>query len=337
MPSSLLLAWRSAAQKRRITDGLARVEELLAEVAGRYPGSLGEACLSTLDAGGKRVRPALVLLAARRTGPLGGPVLRAAASVELLHMATLVHDDVLDGAVLRRGRPTVAAQSGVGTAVSTGNYLLAEAFAQLAATGDGRAVDLLSAVALGLSEGELLQMDGAFDVTLTPTTTCGAAASRRQTSSPPRGSSGRSSRGSTSESVAALGEYGESLGVAFQIFDDILDFSGDEARTGKRVGTDLRDGTVTLPIVLALERRPHLAPLLAECRSSEERVGAHRRRDRRQRGARTRRARWRSNTSRRRAPSSIAAATRSRGTCSGRSPAPWWIASAEAPSRFAPA
>lgn len=167
MPASLLVSWRSAAQKRRITAGLANVEELLGEVAGRYPGGLGEACLSTLDAGGKRVRPALVLLAARRTGSLGEPVLHAAASIELLHMATLVHDDVLDGAVLRRGRPTVAAQSGVGTAVSTGNYLLAEAFGQLAATGDGRAVDVLSAVALGLSEGELLQMDEAFDVSLT--------------------------------------------------------------------------------------------------------------------------------------------------------------------------
>ncbi len=274
MPSSLLLAWRSAAQKRRITDGLGRVEELLAEVAGQYPGSLGEACLSTLDAGGKRVRPALVLLAARRTGPLGGPVLRAAASVELLHMATLVHDDVLDGAVLRRGRPTVAAQSGVGTAVSTGNYLLAEAFAQLAATGDGRAVDLLSGVALGLSEGELLQMDGAFDVTLTIDDYLLRCRLKTANLFAASGELGALLSGVDDESVAALGEYGESLGVAFQIFDDILDFSGDEARTGKRVGTDLRDGTVTLPILLALERRPRLAPLLAECEGCEERVGA---------------------------------------------------------------
>ena len=274
MASSLLLAWRSAAQKRRITDGLARAEELLAEVAGRYPGSLGEACLSTLDAGGKRVRPALVLLAARRTGPLGGPVLRAAASVELLHMATLVHDDVLDGAVLRRGRPTVATRAGVGTAVSTGNYLLAEAFAQLAATGDGRAVDLLSAVALGLSEGELLQMDGAFDVTLTADDYLRRSRLKTANLFAASGQLGALLSGIDERSVAAVAEYGESLGVAFQIFDDILDFSGDETRTGKRVGTDVRDGTVTLPIVLALKRRPRLAPLLVECRSNEEYVAA---------------------------------------------------------------
>ena len=189
-------------------------------------------------------------------------------------MATLVHDDVLDGAVLRRGRPTVAAQSGVGTAVSTGNYLLAEAFAQLAATGDGRAVDLLSAVALGLSEGELLQMDGAFDVTLTIDDYLLRCRLKTANLFAASGQLGALLSGVDEESVVALGEYGESLGVAFQIFDDILDFSGDEARTGKRVGTDLRDGTVTLPILLALERRPHLAPLLAECEGCEERVGA---------------------------------------------------------------
>jgi octaprenyl-diphosphate synthase len=256
MPASLRVSWRSAAQKRRISDGLARVEELLAAVAGRYPGRLGEACLSTLDAGGKRVRPALVLLAA----------------VELLHMATLVHDDVLDGAALRRGRPTVAAQAGVATAVSTGNYLLAEAFAQLAATGDGRAVDLLSAVALGLSEGELLQMDEAFDVTLTEAEYLRRCRLKTANLFAASGQLGALLSGIDEASVAALAEYGRDLGIAFQIFDDILDFAGDEARTGKRVGTDLRDGTVTLPVVLALERRPRLAPLVAACNGDEDRV-----------------------------------------------------------------
>jgi octaprenyl-diphosphate synthase len=272
MPASLRVAWRSAAQKRRITEGLARVEELLAGVAGRYPGKLGEACLSTLDAGGKRVRPALVLLSARRTGPLGEPVLRAAASVELLHMATLVHDDVLDGAELRRGRPTVAAHAGVSTAVSAGNYLLAEAFAQLAATGNGRAVDLLSAVALGLSEGELLQMDEAFDVTLTADDYLRRCLLKTADLFAASAQLGALLSGVDEVSVDALAGYGRGLGIAFQIFDDILDFSGDEARTGKRVGTDLRDGTVTLPIVLALGRRPHLAPLVAKCGDDEDRV-----------------------------------------------------------------
>lgn len=270
MRSAQVLSWRSAAQKRRIVSGLERVEEILLEVASAYPGLLGSACVSTLAAGGKRVRPALVLLTARRTGPLGEPVLRAAAAVELLHMATLVHDDVLDEADLRRGQPTVAHQFGVAAAVSAGNFLLARAFAQLAATGEPRAVDLLSEVALGLSEGELLQMEEAFRVTLSAdeylrrcelkTANLFAASCRL----------GALLGGLDDSAGAALGEYGRLLGLAFQILDDILDFTGDEAKTGKRVGTDLRDGTVTLPLVLALQARPDLGPRLQRCARDED-------------------------------------------------------------------
>ena len=147
-----------SAQKRRYVDGMDAVEERLRAVAGAYAGPLGDAAASTLAAGGKRVRPLLTLLSARRDAPLADAVIRAAAAVELLHMATLVHDDVLDRAELRRGRPTVAHAFGVETAVSTGNYLLARAFAELAATGSATAVDVLSATAVGLSEGEVLQV-----------------------------------------------------------------------------------------------------------------------------------------------------------------------------------
>ncbi len=117
-----------------------------------------------------------MLLAARNTGPLDGPVLRAAAAVELLHMATLVHDDVLDGAELRRGLPTVARTYGDEMAVSTGNFLLAQAFAELAGSGDAAAVAALSEVAWGLSEGERLQADDAFRTRSRSKTTCVAAA-----------------------------------------------------------------------------------------------------------------------------------------------------------------
>ena len=158
------LTWRSAAQKRRLARGLELVEERLTTVASEYPGDLGDACRATLSAGGKRVRPLLTLLCARRGEAAGEPVLRAAAAVELLHMATLVHDDVLDRAELRRGRPTVAHQYGAATAVSAGNYLLARAFSELVGAGVPAAVDLLSATAVGLSEGEVLQRAEAYDV-----------------------------------------------------------------------------------------------------------------------------------------------------------------------------
>ena len=257
------LTWRSAVQKRRYSRGLDLVEERLTAVASAYPGELGEACRATLAAGGKRVRPLLTLLCARRDAVLGEPVLRGAAAVELLHMATLVHDDVLDRAELRRGRPTVAHAYGVETAVSAGNFLLARAFRELVGAGDPAAVDVLSATAVSLSEGEVLQRDDAYRATVTQaqyerrcerkTADLFAAACRL----------GAGLSGAGEQAAAALSEYGRLIGLAFQVFDDILDCSGDEASTGKRPGADVRDGTVTLPLILALEIHPELAPLLS--------------------------------------------------------------------------
>ena len=257
------LTWRSALQKRRYARGMELVEERLTAVASVYPGRLGEACRATLAAGGKRVRPLLTLLCARRDAALGEPVLRGATSVELLHMATLVHDDVLDRAELRRGRPTVVHAFGVQTAVSGGNFLLARAFQELVGAGDPGAVDVLSATAVGLSEGEVLQRDDAFRVTVTQaeyerrcerkTADLFAAACRL----------GAMLSGAGDQVAAALAAYGRLIGLAFQVFDDILDCSGDETRTGKRPGTDVRGGTITLPLIFALEVRPELASLLS--------------------------------------------------------------------------
>ncbi len=257
------LAWRSAQQKRRYSRGLDLVEGRLTAVATAYPGALGEACRATLAAGGKRVRPLLTLLCARRDAVLAEPVLRGATAIELLHMATLVHDDVLDRAELRRGRPTIAHAYGVETAVSAGNYLLAHAFRELVGAGDPAAVDVLSAAAVGLSEGEVLQRDDAYRATVTQaeyerrcerkTADLFAAACRL----------GAMLSGAGEQAAAALSEYGRLIGLAFQVFDDILDCSGDQERTGKRPGADVRDGTVTLPLIFALEVHPELASLLA--------------------------------------------------------------------------
>jgi geranylgeranyl pyrophosphate synthase len=260
-----LVSPRTVVQKRRYARGMEDVERRLTAVALRPPGRLGEACAATLRAGGKRVRPLLTLLCARSDGELGEPVLRAAAAVELLHMATLVHDDVLDRADLRRGRPTVAREHGSAMAVSAGNFLLARAFSELAATGDAVAVAALSSAAVGLSEGEVLQRDQTRLVTLAraeyerrcerKTADLFAVACRL----------GARLSGACEESVAALAEYGRLIGLAFQVFDDILDCSGSEAETGKRPGADVRDGTITLPLLFALEVQPGLsAPLSRE-------------------------------------------------------------------------
>jgi geranylgeranyl pyrophosphate synthase len=178
---------------------------------------------------------------------------------------------VLDRADLRRGRPTVAHAFGVETAVSAGNYLLARAFQELAGTGDAAAVDTLSAAAVGLSQGEVLQRDDARRLTVTvaeyerrcerKTADLFAAACRLG-----------ALLGEAVPAAAALTEYGRLIGLAFQVFDDILDCSGDERATGKRPGTDVRDGTVTLPMIYALEVEPRLEALLARTEPSHAEV-----------------------------------------------------------------
>ncbi len=267
------LSWSSTAQKRRVARGLDLVEERLTAVAAEYPGELGDACRATLTAGGKRVRPLLTLLCARRGEPADERVLRGAAAVELLHMATLVHDDVLDRAELRRGRPTVAHRYGPSIAVSAGNFLLARAFSELVGAGVPAAVDLLSATAVGLSEGEVLQRAEAYDVSIGV-----EAYVRRCERKTADLFSAACALGAllsgAGEAASAVGEYGRLIGIAFQVFDDILDCSGDEEATGKRPGTDVRDGTITLPLLYALEARPELAEILRRPGAGDAEVGA---------------------------------------------------------------
>jgi len=266
------IRWASAAQRRRYVAAARRVERRLESSAGRMPGTMGAAAAATLQAGGKRLRPFLVLLCCNAARRLPPHATRVAAAVELLHTATLVHDDVLDGAELRRGRPTVVSEWGPAVATSVGNYLFAAAFAEVVAVADPRAVARLSTVAAGLSEGELLQMNEAHNVDLTP------AAYLRRCRLKTGGLFGASCAlgalvsGLPEGSVAALDEYGCSLGLAFQIFDDILDLSGEPARTGKQSGTDVRDGTVTLPLIYAVEEHPDLAARLAVRDKDEELV-----------------------------------------------------------------
>lgn len=261
MKSRTTLAWTSATQKRRVVRGLDLVEERLVAVASEYPGELGEACRSTLAAGGKRVRPLLTLLCAGRGRQADERVLRGAAAVELLHMATLVHDDVLDRAELRRGHPTVAHRYGPAVAVSAGNYLLARAFTELVGAGDPSAVDLFSATAVGLSEGEVLQRAEARDVAVGVAQYLRRCEHKTADLFAAACSLGALLSGEK-EAARAVGEFGRLIGLAFQVFDDILDCSGDQVTTGKRPGTDVRDGTVTLPMIYALEVRPELAEIL---------------------------------------------------------------------------
>jgi geranylgeranyl pyrophosphate synthase len=243
---------------------LGRVEELLAEVAGGHGPALAEHAGSTIAAGGKRLRPLLVILAAGGPVAPGDGLVRAAAAVELVHSATLVHDDVLDVAPLRRGRPTVFASAGRDAAKQTGDLLFARAFALLAANDDPEQVRALSDAGSALAGGELLQRADAFDATIPLERylrRCELKTARLFEAACILGALEGADGEGRAHPAEALREFGRRIGLAFQILDDVLDVAGPAERTGKHRGTDLLDGTVTLPFILARERDPGLAAL----------------------------------------------------------------------------
>jgi geranylgeranyl pyrophosphate synthase len=233
---------------------MAEVEDRLAELSAGYGPRLGEEAEATLTAGGKRLRPILVLMAAGADA--GDRAVRVASAVEMVHMATLVHDDVLDGAPVRRGRPTVVARSGRDRAVGVGDLLFSRAFAELAVGGGEAEVTELSSASVALALGELAQRHDAFDTSITEERyleRCSLKTARLFQSACRLGriSSGRPG----TEEIAS---FGREIGLAFQLLDDVLDVTGPPERTGKGRGTDLLDGTVTLPLILARRLDPGL-------------------------------------------------------------------------------
>jgi len=240
----------------RETPGLdAYLEDLegqLVAAVEAYPGLVSAVGADALEAGGKRLRPLLVFLAA---GPGEAP-LAAGAAVELVHMATLVHDDLIDRARYRRGRESAWASHGPEAARAAGDYLFARAFAELAATGDRAAVRSLAGATLALARGEALQRAQTHD----PETSvedylqrCSLKTGKLFEAACLLGSGGDKS----------LGEFGLALGIAFQIADDILDCAGETIETGKIAGTDLREGTPTLPLILAAREDASVRAALA--------------------------------------------------------------------------
>ncbi len=244
---------------------LDRVEELLRDVAAGHGTVLAEHAGSTIAAGGKRLRPLLVILAAAgQVRGSGDGLVRAATAVELVHSATLVHDDVLDLAPLRRGRPTVFATAGRAAATQTGDLLFSRAFALLAANGDPAQVRALSDAGSALARGELLQRADAFDAAIPLERylqRCELKTARLFEAACILGALEGGAGEGSAHSAEALREFGRRIGLAFQILDDVLDVAGPAERTGKHRGTDLLDGTVTLPFILARERDPALGTL----------------------------------------------------------------------------
>jgi len=243
----------SALETVRAAQGLDsyldEVEERLGEAVSAYPGLVGRVSEGALAAGGKRLRPALAFL----SSPLDAePPVAAGVAVELVHMATLVHDDLIDGATVRRGHTAAWSEHGDEAAKSTGDYLFARAFSVLAEERDPAAVSVLADAALALARGEAMQRRQRHD----PDTPIEDYLERCALKT-----------GKLFEAACVLGggngEYGLQLGIAFQIADDVLDCAGETIETGKVPGTDLRDGTPTLPLLLAAREDPVVREALA--------------------------------------------------------------------------
>jgi geranylgeranyl pyrophosphate synthase len=249
-----------AAGGPRLARGLARAEERLAEIGSSHGEALGLHAANTLSAGGKRLRPLIVFLCAGDSPGRG--TVSAAVAVELVHMATLVHDDVLDRAPMRRGRATVYKSAGRSAATFTGDFLFSRAFSELAATGSHEAVRTLSDASSALARGELMQRADAWSVDVTSEryiSRCTLKTARLFEAACRLGAI--YGHAAPNGSVECLGAFGEKIGIAFQIFDDVLDVSGPPERTGKHRGTDLLDGTITLPLIVARQRDPDLRGL----------------------------------------------------------------------------
>ncbi|MDQ3509054.1 MAG: polyprenyl synthetase family protein [Actinomycetota bacterium] len=232
-------------------EAVEEVEERLVEVGKRAPAPLVEPSLEALMSGGKRLRPLLLVLCAGMGVSDRESLLKAATAIEVLHTATLIHDDIVDGAESRRGVPTAVAKYGREIAVATGDYLFAETFSELAEIGDARIVRSFAEASEGLASGELeqyrsngvvvdveeylehikLKTAGLFKVACVAGGTLGRLTIRQ---------------------VDALATYGQALGIAFQMSDDIMDLVGKPGLMGKGIGADLIEGTVTLPVIFAL-------------------------------------------------------------------------------------
>jgi geranylgeranyl pyrophosphate synthase len=227
------------------------IEELLAGVAERAPEALVEPAMEALTSGGKRLRPLLLILGARMGDSDWDDLLTASTAIEALHTATLIHDDIVDQAESRRGEPTTIAKYGREIAIATGDYLFADSFLELAKIGDPRLIRSFSEAAEGLASGELEQYraNGA-----TVEVEAYMDHIRKKTAGLFRAAcvAGGTLGGLSLRQIDALATYGQALGIAFQMSDDVMDLVGKPGLMGKGIGTDLAEGTVTLPVIFAL-------------------------------------------------------------------------------------
>ncbi|MEM1386062.1 MAG: polyprenyl synthetase family protein [Pseudomonadota bacterium] len=236
-----------------LADDLARVDGLIRErMVSEHAPRIPEVTAHLVEAGGKRLRPMLTLGAARMCGYDGPYHLNLAATVEFIHTATLLHDDVVDESRQRRGRPTANLLWDNKSSVLVGDYLFARSFQLMVETGDLRVLDILSNAAAVIAEGEVLQMTAAQDLATDEAVYLQVIRGKTAALFSAATEVGGVIAGAPADHVHALYTYGDALGIAFQMADDLLDYEGDARATGKNMGDDFRERKLTLPVIKAV-------------------------------------------------------------------------------------
>lgn len=238
-----------------LTDDMNAVNRLIrARMASEHAPRIPEVTAHLVDAGGKRLRPMLTLAAAHLCGYGGNYHIHLAATVEFIHTATLLHDDVVDESGQRRGRPTANLLWDNKSSVLVGDYLFARSFQLMVETGSLRVLGILSQAAATIAEGEVLQLTASQDLRTTEDIYLQVVRGKTAALFSAATEVGGVIAGAPDDHIAALFEYGDALGVAFQIVDDLLDFQGDQGAIGKNIGDDFRERKLTMPLIKAVAR-----------------------------------------------------------------------------------
>lgn len=237
-----------------VVDDLERVNETIIENMESPVDMIPNLAGHLINSGGKRLRPMLTLASARMCGYEGDVHVKLAACVEFIHTATLLHDDVIDESDLRRGSPTANTIWGNQASVLVGDFLFSRAFQLMVDSGDLKVLDILSRAAAIIAEGEVMQLITANNTATTEDSYLKVISAKTAALFEAACRVGAVIAGDQEDQEAALLSYGKNLGIAFQLVDDALDYSGAQAKLGKTVGDDFREGKVTLPIVLAYRR-----------------------------------------------------------------------------------
>jgi octaprenyl-diphosphate synthase len=233
-------------------DDMARVNDLILSRAESHVDMVPELARYLIESGGKRLRPMLTVAAALLFGKGKGNEVNFAAAVEFMHNATLLHDDVVDESDMRRGKPAARMVWGNKASILVGDFLLGQAFMMMVETGDIGSLGVLSAASAVMAEGEVFQLAKTGDLTTTEADYAEVIRAKTAILFKAACEVGAISGGADEAGRKALAQYGLELGNAFQLVDDALDYGGQSGALGKNVGDDLREGKMTLPVILAL-------------------------------------------------------------------------------------